>query len=185
MLCRAMAAFEQRLDRCADIARWTEKARRLSDRIEAQLWDESSGHYADRHRSDGALSDVPSPATFMPPYAETASPERAERMARLAADPERFLPGMPTVSYNHPAYVADGFWREPTRLNAACFALRGMKDYGFDAVADACRDTILVWCAANEDAIYERYDSRTRAGCGDPGFSWSAAFVIEFILGWE
>ena len=99
-----------------------------------------------------------------------------------AADPERFFPGMPTVSYDHPAYVADGFWRGPTWLNTANFALGGLIDYGFHVLADACRDTILGWCAANKNAIYERYNSRTGVGCSDAGFSWSAAFVIELIL---
>ena len=184
MLYRAMSTLAVRCGRNADIESWQSKAQALSDRIEAKLWDEASGRYADRRRSDGAFSGVLSPAIFMPLFVGTASPERAERMAQLAADPERFFPGMPTVSYDDSAYLPDGFWRGPTWLNTAYFALRGLKDYGFDATADACRDTILGWCSANEDAIYERYDSRSGKGLGDAGFSWSAAFLIEFILEW-
>jgi len=183
-LYRAMAYLAARRGRSGDVEGWRTKARGLCDRIEAQLWDESAGRYADRRRSDGAFSNVLSPAIFMPLTVGAASPARARKMAQVAADPKRFFPGMPTVSYDHPAYVADGFWRGPTWLNTAYFALRGLKDYGFDVVADAGRDTILGWCATNEDAIYERYNSKTGAGCGDAGFSWSAAFIIEFILDW-
>ncbi len=39
--------------------------------------------------------------------------ERAARSAKLAADPARFFPGLPSVSYDDPAYRSGEYWRGP------------------------------------------------------------------------
>jgi hypothetical protein len=44
---------------------------------------------------------------------------------------------------------------------------------------------ILDWWAANEDSIYVYDDSRSGKDIGAPIFGGSAAFIIEFILGWD
>ena len=38
------------------------------------------------------------------------------------------------------------------------------------------------FAAKNEDGIYEKYDADTGEGKGCPCFSWSSAFIMEFIL---
>jgi putative isomerase len=183
MLYRAMQYFAGKLSQDAD--HWRAAELRLSDKINAQLWDETARAYKDFDFQQGHFSDVLSPASFMPLYIGIAPPERAGQMAALAADANRFFPGMPTVSYDNPAYAGTDFWRGPTWLNTAYFALKGLKQAGHSAVADLCRDTILNWCATNEDTIYEYYDSKTGQAAGARQFSWSAIFVIEFILNWD
>lgn len=165
------------------VAGWREKADRLVMLIEQRLFDEENGCYCDKNRFTGEFSDVLSPASFMPLYIGCASKEHAAAMERLAADPKKFFPGMPTVSYDNPQYSND-YWRGPTWLNTAFFAVKGLYDYGFVATAESIREFLLSMIYKNRDSgIFENYDSINEKGLYWHRFSWSAAFIIEFILG--
>ena len=161
---------------------WDSKAVKLSERIEAMLFDEQQKAYADRNRKNGEFVTVLSPASFMPLYIGTASQKRAKAMETLAADRRKFYPGMPTVTYDCPAFSTD-YWRGQTWLNVAFFAVKGLYDYGFRETAGEIREFLL--SMAFDDlprGISENYDSVNRRGKFNASFSWSAAFLIEFIL---
>ena len=161
---------------------WDAKAKALAGRIEATLFDETRNTYADRNRENGKFLTVLSPASFMPLYIGTASEERAAAMEALAADPKKFYPGMPTVTYDCPAFSKD-YWRGQTWLNVAFFAVKGLADYGFCKTAGEIREYILSMAYDNlPRGIFENYDSVNRRGLFNNSFSWSAAFLIEFIL---
>lgn len=161
---------------------WDAKAKALAGRIEATLFDEARNTYADRNRKNGKFLTVLSPASFMPLYIGTASQERAAAMEALAADPKKFYPGMPTVTYDCPAFSKD-YWRGQTWLNVAFFAVKGLADYGFCKTAGEIREYILSMAYDNlPRGIFENYDSVNRRGLFNNSFSWSAAFLIEFIL---
>lgn len=161
---------------------WDAKAKALAGRIEATLFDETRNTYADRNRKNGKFLTVLSPASFMPLYIGTASEERAAAMETLAADPKKFYPGMPTVTYDCPAFSKD-YWRGQTWLNVAFFAVKGLADYGFCKTAGEIREYILSMAYDNlPRGIFENYDSVNRRGLFNNSFSWSAAFLIEFIL---
>ena len=106
-------------------------------------------------------------------------------MAAIAADPAKFFPRLPTVAYDDPAYASAAYWRGPCWLNTAFFAAKGLKLAGFGELAETFRQTLLDACAADPDALYEYYDTRSGQGLGARQFGWSAAFVIVFILDWE
>ena len=53
-------------------------------------------------------------------------------MAKLAADPQKFFPGMPTAAYDTPGFSPRDMWRRPAWLSTSYFALKGLKDYGYD-----------------------------------------------------
>ena len=161
---------------------WDAKAKALAGRIEATLFDETRNTYADRNRKNGKFLTVLSPASFMPLYIGTASQERAAAMEALAADLKKFYPGMPTVTYDCPAFSKD-YWRGQTWLNVAFFAVKGLADYGFCKTAGEIREYILSMAYDNlPRGIFENYDSVNRRGLFNNSFSWSAAFLIEFIL---
>ena len=143
------------------------------------LWNEELNCYTDRNFETDALSEVLSPASFMPLYTGIASKEHAQATERVAK--EKFGYGMPTVSYYNPEYSAD-YWRGPTWLNVAYFAAKGLKNYGFDETADRIKETILGWVENDGDKIHENYNSKTGEGLCAEYFSWSAVFVMEFIL---
>ena len=184
MLYRALTTLAGALGRESERTVWSDHAGAMARRIEAHFFSASCGAYVDIRRDTLAPSPVLSPASFMPLFVGCASRERAQAMALLASDPAKFYPGMPTVAYDHPAYASADYWRGPTWLNTAYFALKGLKHYGFTDVAEHGRQTLLQWCADNGDHLYEYYDSRTGKGLGAPQFGWTAAFVLEFIHHW-
>ena len=38
-------------------------------------------------------------------------------------------------------------------------ALKGLKRYGYNETAEACREQLLAWCHQNHDRLWEYYDS--------------------------
>lgn len=176
---RSMAKMAEELG--FDSGVWTDKELTLSKTIEDTLFDEQNNLYADRNRFTKKFSKVVSPASFMPLFVGIASDERAEAMSALGRDSRKFYPGMPTVSYDCEGYDND-YWRGPTWLNVAFFAIKGLYDYGYEDIASNMKEFILDMVYDNLPNICENYDSRTRVGKCCKGFSWSAVFVIEFIL---
>ncbi len=161
---------------------WRNKRDTLSKKINELMWDSKNHYYADVNRFTGEISDVLTPASFMPLYLGIASKEQADAMRVIAET--NFDSKMPTVSFDDGGYSMDGYWRGPTWLNVAYFAAKGLKQYGFE-VADRIWEWILEACAAEKEHIFENYDSITCKGMGCDHFSWSAVFIMEFILNWE
>ncbi|MCL5096723.1 MAG: hypothetical protein M1608_04185 [Candidatus Omnitrophica bacterium] len=180
----SMAYIARRLDLKEDQTQWLEHAKELGFRIDNTLWNETAGAYMDCNRVTRKFTDVLSPASFMPLYVNIPNQQRATRLAKLAADPAKFFPGLPSVSYNNPAYRSSDYWRGPTWLNVSYFALKGLRNYGYDKIANNLRETILGWCDKNKDYLWEYYDSRDGKGLGAPQYGWTGTFLIEFILDW-
>ncbi len=159
--------------------KWKQKGETLAQKVNAYFYDKENGVYVDIFKKDNKYSSIYSPASFMPLYIGIASQEQANALAQFAK--AHFYPAMPTVAYDDPAYIGD-YWRGHTWLNVAYFAIKGLKDYGFIELANEMRNTLLTYADKNKDGIYEKYDADTGEGKGCPCFSWSSAFIIEFIL---
>ncbi len=181
MFYRSLAFMAAELGLSEDKEAFLKKEKALSLRIVEQMWDKKHHYFADTHRLTGEVSDVLTPASFMPLFIGIASKEQADSM-RIIAE-ERFRGKMPTVSFDNPAYSND-YWRGPTWLNVAYFAAKGLKNYGF-AVADTIRESILNMCFDDKGGVYENYDSVTGKGLYCNHFSWSCVFILEFILNWD
>lgn len=166
-----------------DSSKWKALEGELTNTVLERLWDPAQQAFLDYDFKRGSHSHVITPASFMPLFIGIANQEQAAAMHRIGADPARFFPGMPSVSYDDPTYSTE-YWRGPTWLNLAFFATKGLKNYGFIETADAIREFVLSMVDENKDGIYENYNSKERKGLYWHSFSWSACFVIEFILNW-
>ena len=105
---RSMAKMAELLGECGEERK--RKESELSVKIENELYDERQNVYVDRNRFTGEFSKVLSPASFMPLFVGTASPERAAAMNLFAKDAYKFYPGMPTVTYDCEGYD-NHYWR--------------------------------------------------------------------------
>ncbi len=181
MMYRGLVTLAGALGKAEDAKDFREKERVLTEKILTSLWNEELAVYTDRNRFTGEMSPVLTPASFMPLYIGIAPSDRAKALAVYAADPETFYPGMPTVSYDNPAFSLD-YWRGNTWLNVAYFAAKGLLDYGYIETARGICETILGWVERDGDCIHENYDSKTGKGLYNSRFSWSCVFVIEMIL---
>lgn len=182
---RAMAYIAGRLGLLQEEEAWKKAATELASRINEKLWDDKLGFYVDRDRVTGKNGPALSPAGFMPLFVRIASPERAARMEKLAADPAKFFPGMPTAAYDTHGFMSHGYWRGSTWLNTSYFALKGLDQYGYAETAETMRSELLAAVARDRSTIWEYYDSRNGDGAGARGLGWSAAFTIAFLLDWD
>jgi glycogen debranching enzyme len=182
---RAMAYIAECLKLSDDEDVWLKKADALATRINEKLWDDQLGFYVDRDRVTGKNGPALSPAGFMPLFVHIASSERATRVVKLAADPQKFFPGMPTAAYDTPGYDGRDMWRGPAWVNTSYFAIKGIQEYGYTKLAETMRSTLLDWVTRDPSTIWEYYDPKTGDGAGAKGFGWSAAFTITFILDWD
>lgn len=180
---RAMAHFARLSNDEADAADWQQKADSLAQKIEETFWDEQSGCYFDYDIRKKDFTREITPASFMPLFLGTASPGRAEKMAEIAR--KHMMPHWPSVSYHSAAFDSDGYWRGRAWLNIAYFALKGLKMYGYDDIADEGRRVILDRVARSAAGPAENYDPVTGEPRGLPHFSWSAVFCIKFLQDWN
>jgi putative isomerase len=181
----ALAYIAGRLNLPAEQTAWQQKADDLAKRINDKLWNAKLGFYVDRDRVTGAYSTVLSPAGFVPLFIHIAPPDRATLCAKIAADPAKFYPGMPTATYDTPGYNPNGFWRGPAWLNTSFFAMKGLHDYGYTDLAEKMRQNLFSWIEKDPAGIWEHYNTQTGKGLGPRGFGWSAAFTICFIEDWD
>lgn len=156
-----------------------EKKDNLAKLINKRLWNPEIGAYTDFNFVENKHSDVLTPSSFMPLFAGIADVEKANAMNEIAK--KHFLPGMPTVAYDHPAYSTD-YWRGPCWLNVAYFAAKGLKNYGFTDTAEEIKETILNWVYNDGEFVHENYNAKTGEGLSCDHFSWSSVFLREFIL---
>lgn len=168
-----------------DAQRWRARHEALAKDINERLFDPSTGAFLDRRRDTGQFSKVLTPASMQPLFAGVAEATKASATAKLAADPRKLFPGMPTVAYDHPAYESGGYWRGPTWPETTYFAAKGLKFYGYAKAAETIRQSLLNWCARSKDGLYEYYDSKSGKGLGELQYGGTAAFIIELILGWN
>jgi len=182
---RAFSSMAARLELHDDVRRWDDAGKALAERINSRLWCREEKAYLDFDFQGQAFVNALSPASFMPLFVGIASREQAARMAEIAASEDKFSPGWPTVAYDHPQFDPTSYWRGRSWLNVAYFALKGLKDYGFDKVADAGRSTLLGWVRGEPSQIFENYHPKTGEPLGVRQFSWSAVFTLEFLLNWD
>ncbi len=180
---RTLCEFASKLNKLDKAAEWKSKELALADKINELLYNEALGCYFDADIKTGEHTKIYSPASFMPLFVQIADENKAKRLAELAADKSKFYPLMPTVSYDNSEYNATDYWRGPTWLNVAYFALKGLKNYGFSELVSDYKERILTACFNEKRDIFEYYNSKTGEGLGASGFGWSAVFIIEMLLG--
>ena len=182
---RSLAYMADRLALPEEKRQWLDRADRLGRRVNDTLWSEADAAYTDRNRTDKQFTGVLTPASFMPLFVGVATPERAAAMHKLARDPHKFFPGFPSVAYDNPNFKSDAYWRGPAWVNISYMAFQGLRRYGYNETAQACREQLLAWCDKNRDYLWEYYDSKSGDGKGAQQYGWTAAFIIELVVGWD
>ena len=178
----AIAVMAENLGLKNESLEWRCRARELEKAVEEILWDEERKCYYDYDYIEKRFVRVLTPASYLPLYVGTASKAHAAAMAKTS---KRLTPGWPSVAYDEPTYDPVGYWRGRTWINMAYFALRGLKWYGFDEIAEKGRAQILRWVLNDPSNANENYNSQTGQGVGATYFVWSSAFAIKFVLDWE
>jgi len=184
--------------------KWQNTADSIKNKINRLLWSEEDGVYYDR-LFNGEFSKVLTPVSFFPLFANIPSKEQAEKMVKVLTD-ERLLwtkNPISTISQTHPAYSND-MWRGGVWLNLNYFIIKGLKNYGYDALAEDLRERTLKmvdkWYKKS-GTIFEFYDPEDKVIsclCQRKGlpinppdwrkqvhaiidYNWSACFTLMLI----
>lgn len=158
----------------------------LQARFAGHFWDEESGYFYDR-KLDGDLVKVMGPEGWIPLWVELATPEQADKVVEIIADPTHFNTHcpFPTLDASHPEFNPEnGYWRGPVWLDQACFGLQGMRNYGYHELADSMQSKLLNNAAGLYEPlqpIMENYHPTTGQGLNAPHFSWSAAHILMIL----
>ena len=185
--------------------KWQLVADKIAERINAELWDEKTGTYYDKLLTSGKLTYVLTPLSFLPLFAGIPSKEQAKKMVKLLTDKSKIWTPVPlaSISQDHPAFSTD-MWRGGVWLNLNYFIIKGLKDYGYDDIAEELwrktLDTVKKW-HKKTGTIFEFYDPLDKIApyrCERKGkqprilnwrkqwhsivdFNWSSCFTLLFI----
>jgi len=184
---------------------FNELYQKTKDAINNILWNDKIGLYFDA-TFDGKTTEMATPASFLPMLAGIASKEQAEKMVKNLTDESKFWGYMPvpTISKDHPLFNKD-MWRGGTWLNTNYFVIKGLKNYGYNQLAEELKEKTLAsvnkWFSKTGN-IFEFYDpdgdiipfalKRKGEPINPPDyrkhmhaitdFNWSACFTLIMLL---
>ncbi|GEM87984.1 MGH1-like glycoside hydrolase domain-containing protein [Meiothermus granaticius] len=159
----------------AEITGWLSRS---APAIEA-LWDEQAGLYFNRDLIQNGPIRVGVSASFLPLYAGSSSPQRAERLAqtlRSWAQQVRYL--VPSTDPSSPRFEPQRYWRGPVWAVLNRLIAWGLEEYGQTELAERLRQDTLALVRAS--GFSEYYHPRTGAGLGGGAFSWTAAVFLDW-----
>ncbi|MBP7937386.1 MAG: hypothetical protein KA354_22310 [Phycisphaerae bacterium] len=181
MDCEALARLAERLGRPKEAAAYRKEYEAVRERINAQLWDEEHGLYANRHW-DGRFSRRWSPTSFFPLIAGVADPSRGERMVKEHLLNEKEFWGryvVPAIARTDPAYPDNDYWRGRIWGPFNFLLAEGLRRYRMDDVAAELAGLGLTMFMENwrkDGGVYENYNADTGAG----GDVWNAARLYHW-----
>ena len=181
-----LAAANESLERLAEVA-----ARPLPPELHQRfaptrraiegLWDNETHQFYSRSYHTGKPILVPTIATFMPLFAGTASPARAEQLRRLLRTGVTFGADypVPVVPVSSPLFEPNRYWRGPVWINFNWFIIRGLERYGFTEDAERLRQSTLG--LVEQSGFREYFNPLTGDGLGGENFSWTAALTLDLL----
>jgi hypothetical protein len=144
-----------------------------------ELWDDEAGQYRSRNAVTDDLIELPTVATFLPLWAGTAAPNRAERLLGLLEEGSGFWPRFPVPSVPTDArqYDEDRYWKGPTWINLNWCIIQGLRVYGDSKLAEELQRRTVELVAQSGFAEY--FSAQSGAPYGAADFSWTAALALD------
>jgi putative isomerase len=146
------------------------------------FFDDGIGFFFDRRLADGSFVREEGCEAYTPLWTGIATPGQVERAMAILTDTTKFstyIP-FPTVAADNPKFMPAGYWRGPIWLDQTYFAIKGLRNYGYNEMADAY--TLQVFDRLDgltgTKPIHENYDTHTGGRLKAPHFSWSAAHLL-------
>ncbi len=153
-----------------------------SDQVADYFFDKENNFFFDRRIADGSFIDEMGCEAYTPLWTKVATHEQAVKMLPLLQDTTKFstyIP-FPTIAADNPKYNPKGYWRGPIWLDQTYFAIRGLRNYCYNNLAD--RYTLQVFDrlqGLKADApIHENYGTHNGERLKAPHFSWSASYLL-------
>lgn len=176
---------------------YRKQAEKLGKLINQCFYHPKSQFYYDRLISGGDLSQGQcegkllvqrgmAPEGWSPLWAGIATKEQAAAVVSNMLSEQNFnltVP-FPTAAATNPAYDQDIYWRGRVWLDQFYFAVKALKNYGYDKEAKQAVAKLLENAEGltQANSIRENYNPVTGQMQGATNFSWSAAHLLMLML---
>jgi glycogen debranching enzyme len=186
LFARNLAEIAVHLHKSKDAAAFLKDAEKLTNLINANMWDRQNQFYYDL-TLDGKIVRVKTVAAYWTLLARVASPEQASRLVAELQNPQTFgrLDPVPTCAANEPGYFSSGgYWRGAVWAPTNTMVIRGLENYGFNDLARsiALRHLgIVADVFSKTGTIWENYAPDSSA----PGRNTDSSLVAKDFVGWS
>ena len=153
-----------------------------SSQVADYFFDKEKGFFFDRRLKDGSFIQEPGCEAYTPLWTEVATADQVKAMLPLLTDTAKFstyIP-FPTVAADNPKYNPRGYWRGPIWLDQTYFAIRGLRNYGYNKMADEYTLQVFDRLQGLKEGapIHENYGTHTGELLKAPHFSWSSSHLM-------
>ena len=153
-----------------------------SSQVADYFFDKEKGFFFDRRLKDGSFIQEPGCEAYTPLWTEVATADQVKAMLPLLTDTAKFstyIP-FPTVAADNPKYNPRGYWRGPIWLDQTYFAIRGLRNYGYNKMADEYTLQVFERLQGLKEGapIHENYGTHTGELLKAPHFSWSSSHLL-------
>ena len=153
-----------------------------SSQVADYFFDKEKGFFFDRRLKDGSFIQEPGCEAYTPLWTEVATADQVKAMLPLLTDTAKFstyIP-FPTVAADNPKYNPRGYWRGPIWLDQTYFAIRGLRNYGYNKMADEYTLQVFDRLQGLKEGapIHENYGTHTGELLKAPHYSWSSSHLV-------
>ena len=153
-----------------------------SSQVADYFFDKEKGFFFDRRLKDGSFIQEQGCEAYTPLWTEVATADQVKAMLPLLTDTAKFstyIP-FPTVAADNPKYNPRGYWRGPIWLDQTYFAIRGLRNYGYNKMADEYTLQVFDRLQGLKEGapIHENYGTHTGELLKAPHFSWSSSHLL-------
>lgn len=153
-----------------------------SNQVADYFFDKEKGFFFDRRLKNGSFIQEPGCEAYTPLWTEVATADQVKAMLPLLTDTAKFstyIP-FPTVAADNPKYNPRGYWRGPIWLDQTYFAIRGLRNYGYNKMADEYTLQVFDRLQGLKEGapIHENYGTHTGELLKAPHFSWSSSHLL-------
>ncbi len=165
---------------------YLKNAAEVKNLINKLMYNPEKGFYFDIKLQGKAQITLMGSEGWHPLWAGVASQEQAKKVSMVMADPKKFntyIP-LPTFQADHKSFdPAKGYWRGPIWLDQVYFGIEGLRNYGFNTLANS----MLVKTIDHSEGMLtngpfrENYNPITGQGLEVENFSWAAAHTLMML----
>ena len=112
-------------------------------------------------------------AMFAPLFANLLTKNEAKELVeKHLLNPKEFWTKykIPTVSIDDPSFDPEGFWRGPVWIATNWFIYKGLKNYGFNDIAEQIKESSIA--LIEKSGFREYFNPNTGEGFGAKNFTW-------------
>lgn len=172
----------------SDSTKMKNEAMSVRRKIQNQFYDSETGWFYDTNLDGDTFVKVMGCEGWTALWAGASSYNQAVEVRNNMLDTAKFNLKVPfqTLSADHPKFKPNrGYWRGPNWLDQSYFAIKGLRNYGFDEEAINTAQQLIHGCEGlieNGPSIRENYHPVTGQGMEAQNFSWSAAHILLLMV---